>query len=301
MGKRRQALYTVLAYPDSLKALGLTVEKVAEDFQQHFGCECQWALHDKDEGKKPHYHFDCGFEVNVPPVMEFLKYCESEKYVKKNAIVKGQQGISEIRAFAVTQYNGKNGDEIRYNHIIEFPAGRRKYLLHTSKACERDGKHQYENSIIHCTPDFDLNRYYSSNEKYKQAKAEKEEAQASDPFIEIFTMIDQMKIDNVAHLIAVCLGDQSKHWYIPFIKADLMKYNILINGFVQQRKWERQQMIGQDGLNLVEKVNLYRESRKLPGEEKPQPEPQSKPQPQPEPQSEFEVIDDGFEEFNPDL
>ena len=120
MSKKRQALYTVIAYPDSLAALNLTIEDVAMDFQQHFGCECEWALHDKDEGKKNHYHFDAGFEVNVPPIMEFLKYCESEKYVKKGAMVKGQSGVHEIRAFAVTQFNGKNGEEIRYNHIMLF-------------------------------------------------------------------------------------------------------------------------------------------------------------------------------------
>lgn len=317
MSKKRQALYTVIAYVDSLVALNLTIEDVAKDFQQHFGCECEWALHDKDEGKKMHYHFDSGFEANVPPIMEFLKYCESEKYVKKGAMVKGQSGVHDIKAFAVTPYTGNNGEQIRYNHVIEFPAGRRKYLTHTSKSSEKDGKYQYDDSIIHSTPDFDLDKYYSRYENRKKKAAERDEDQANDPFIEIFTMIDQMKIDNVAHLIAVCLGDPNKHWYIPYIKADLMKYNVLINGFAQQRKWERQQMIGDDGLGLVEKMRLYREARQLPEPElqpEPQPEPQPQPQPQlqpepqpqpePEPESQFEEItddgfDDGFEEFDP--
>lgn len=286
MSKKRQALYTVIAYPDSLALLNLTIEEVAKDFHEHFGCESQWALHDKDEGKKPHYHFDCGFAANVPPIMEFLKYCESEKYVNKKVIVKGQKGFAEVHAFKVTEYKGNNGDEIQHNHVIEYVAGRDKYLMHVSKSSEQDGKYKYSKDVICKTPDFNLNDYYSFGASYKKAKAEKLEERQEDPFIEIFNMIDSMHIDNVAQLIAVCLKDEEKHWYIPFIKADLMKYNVLINGFVQQRKWERIQMVGQDGLSLPEKMNLYHEARKLP--EKPEAEEKFLEPAEPEP--EIEVI-----------
>lgn len=302
MSKKRQALYTVIAYPDSLALLNLTIEEVAKDFHEHFGCESQWALHDKDEGKKPHYHFDCGFAANVPPIMDFLDYCESEKYVNKKVIVKGQKGFAEVHVFKVTKYTGDNGEEIQYNHVIEHVAGRDKYLMHVSKSSEKDGKHKYGKEVIRKTPDFDLNDYYSEHASYKKAKAEKLEEREQDPFIEIFNMIDNMHIDNVAQLIAVCLKDENKHWYIPFIKADLMKYNVLINGFVQQRKWERMQMFGQDGLPLPEKMNLYHEARKLP--EKPQAEekylepaePESEPA-KPEPEKPEKLLEPDFFDF----
>lgn len=298
MSKKRQALYTVLAYPDSLATLNLTIEGVAKDFQEHFGCECEWALHDKDDGKKSHYHFDCGFASNVPTLAEFLNYCESDKYVKKNAIVQGQKGISEVRVFAVTHYNGSNGTEIQYNHVIQHVAGRDKYLMHTSKSSEQDGKYKYDKSIIHSTPDFDLNEYYSYRDIGKKAKAERAEERQDDPFIDIFNMVDKMHIDNVAQLIAICLKDKDKHWCIPFIKADLMKYNVLINGFVKQREWEHSQMIGQDGLSLPEKMNLYHEARKLPDNDKYDAEDvYLEPATLPEPESEPEHIEPESERF----
>lgn len=241
-----KGVYTVEAYDESMKYCGITIDEIIAFISARVKPNgYEYILHNRTEGKKPHYHIDFGWSKSLPELSTFLDVCdECNKKFRKRALTPSPDKPCEyILPLHVMDFrNPKNGKVVQEVHVIKGIKGRHKYLLHISDNAKKAGKEEYKEEELICSINWSEDKYkanYDTIRKQKSAeKREHDEEQHGDPFVYVYMLIAELNICNLPQLLNLIISSEEHRWCLPYVKNDLLKYNAIIRDFAALHRKE---------------------------------------------------------------
>ena len=241
-----KGVYTVVAFKGDLDYCGCTIDDVIafiSEALKPMGYE--YILHDRTEGKKPHYHIDFGWSKSLPELTDFLDACDkcNLKYRKRALTPSPDKPCDYYTPLTVVDYkNPKNGKSARDIHVVKGIKGRHKYLLHISDSAKEKGKEEYKEEKLICSIDWDEDKFKMNPATIRNQKAiekrEHDEEVHGDPLVYVYMLIAELNICNLPQLLNLIINSPEHRWCLAYVKNDLLKYNAIIRDFSAIHKKE---------------------------------------------------------------
>lgn len=241
-----KGVFTVVAFKGDMDYCGVTIEEVVKFIAEKLNpTGYEYILHNRTQGKKPHYHIDFGWSKSLPELSDFLDTCsECNKKFRKRALTPSpDKPCDYITPLAVVDFSTpKNGKFVREIHEVKGVKGRHKYLLHISDSAKKAGKEEYKEDELIQSIDWDEDKFKMNPATIRNQKAiekrEHDEEVHGDPFVYVYMLIAELNVCNLPQLLNLIINSEEHRWCLAYVKNDLLKYNAIIRDFAAIHKKE---------------------------------------------------------------